>query len=154
LGGVYSGAVTRGLPTQLGLLLRQAHQRARKGFNDALEPLGLEGRHFGVLMTLSRLGPATQARLIVELNSDKSAMLRTVDDLEQRGLVQRRPVPDDRRSHTVELTAKGRQQTAAAGDVAERVGEQVFAGLTAAEQRTLRDLLARFVAGGAPTEIS
>jgi DNA-binding MarR family transcriptional regulator len=139
----------RALP-QLGLLLRLAHQRAAKAFSQALEPLGIESKHFGVLMTLGRLGPSPQARLIAELGSDKSTMQRTVDDLEARGLVQRRPVPDDRRSHTVGLTAKGRQQTAAASEIAGRVGDELFAGLTAAEQRTLQELLTRFVDGDAP----
>jgi len=140
--------VTHDLPPrpQIGLLLRLAHQRAAKAFSQALQPLDIEGRHFGVLTTLARLGPATQAQLIVELKSDKSTMMRTVDDLEQLGLVERRPVPGDRRAKTIALTDSGRQRVAAARDVAEQVADELLTCLSPAEQESLRTLLARFVA--------
>jgi MarR family transcriptional regulator, lower aerobic nicotinate degradation pathway regulator len=34
-------------------------------------------------------------------------MVRVIDDLEKAGLFERRPVPGDRRVHTVEMTPKG-----------------------------------------------
>jgi MarR family transcriptional regulator, lower aerobic nicotinate degradation pathway regulator len=137
-------AVTSPRP-ELGLLLRLAHQRAAKAFSDALQPLGIEGRHFGVLMTLARSGPRTQSQLIAELGSDKSSMVRTVDDLERLGLCQRRPVPGDRRARAVEMTTQGRGRFTAAKAVAERVGADLFGSLTDREQATLRDLLIRFI---------
>jgi DNA-binding MarR family transcriptional regulator len=132
----------------MGLLLRLAHQRAAKAFSEALQPLGIEGRHVGVLMTLARLGPLTQSQLIAELGSDKSSMVRAVDDLERLGLGVRRLVPGDRRARAVELTATGRERLVAARAIAEKVGEDLFGCLTEQEQATLRDLLSRFVAGG------
>jgi MarR family transcriptional regulator, lower aerobic nicotinate degradation pathway regulator len=126
-------------------LLRLAHQRAAKAFSNALQPLGIEGRHFGVLMTLARRGPLTQSQLIVELGSDKSSMVRTVDDLERLGLCQRRPVPGDRRARAVEMTTQGGERFTAARAVAQQVGDALFASLTDQEQATLRDLLTRFI---------
>jgi DNA-binding MarR family transcriptional regulator len=133
---------------ELGLLLRLAHQRAAKAFSEALRGLNIEGRHYGVLLTLARSGPLTQSQLIGELNSDKSSMVRAVDDLEQLGLAVRRPVPGDRRARTVELTAAGRTRLASARAVAEQVTSDLFGILTDREQTTLRELLARFVAAG------
>ena len=49
----------------------------------------------------------TQRELVDELGSEKSNMVRVVDDLEGAGLVERRPVPTDRRAHAVVMTAKG-----------------------------------------------
>jgi len=140
--------VTRQLPPgpQLGLLLRLAHQRAAKAFSHALQPLQIEGRHFGVLTTLARLGPMTQAQLIGELGSDKSTMLRTIDELERLGLVERHPVPGDRRARTIELTPVGRQRTSAATTVAAGVAKEVFGRLSQPEQEILRDLLTRIAA--------
>jgi MarR family transcriptional regulator, lower aerobic nicotinate degradation pathway regulator len=134
---------------ELGLLLRLAHQRAAKAFSEALQPLGLEGRHVGVLMTLARLGPSTQSQLIAELGSDKSSMVRTVDDLEHRGLAARRPVPGDRRARSVDLTTTGRERLASATTIAQHVGDDLFGCLTGREQATLRELLSRIVAAGA-----
>ena len=136
---------------EIGRLLALAHKQAARAFAEALEPLDLDGRLFGVMTALARLGPMTQARLIVELNSDKSTMLRTVDDLERRGLAERRPVPGDRRARTVALTPAGRARLTAGTEVAHRVAADLFGGMTTTEQTALRDLLARFVHGGSGT---
>jgi MarR family transcriptional regulator, lower aerobic nicotinate degradation pathway regulator len=136
----------RSVGPEVGLLLRLAHQRASREFSRELAPLEIEGKHFGVLMTLARLGPASQTRLIGELGSDKTAMTRTVDALERQGLVVRRPAPNDRRARTVELTPQGRSRLAEASEVAKRVSADLLACLSAEEQATLHGLLARFVA--------
>lgn len=128
---------------EIGRLLALAHKKAARAFAEALEPLGLDGRLFGVMTVLARRGPMTQARLIAQLNSDKSTMLRTVDDLERHGLAERRPVPGDRRARIVVLTPVGRERLAAGAEVAQRVAADLFGGLAAAEQVTLRDLLDR-----------
>lgn len=135
---------------EFGLLLRLAHQRAARQFSQALTPMGIEGKHVGVLMTLARLGPASQSRLIGELQSEKTAMMRTVDALEHQGLVRRRPVPGDRRARTIELTDKGRRHLTDAIKIAQRVTDDLLACLTPAEREHLRDLLARFVAADSP----
>jgi MarR family transcriptional regulator, lower aerobic nicotinate degradation pathway regulator len=133
---------------QVGLLLRLAHQRAARTFREALLPLGIDGRLFGVLSALGRLGPSTQARLIAELDADKSAMLRTVDDLEQRGLVERRSVPQDRRARTIALTSAGQECVAAAEQAARATSATLFASMDPAELLALRDMLSRFVSEG------
>jgi DNA-binding MarR family transcriptional regulator len=122
-----------------------AHAKAARAFGSALAPLALEGRHFGVLMTLARLGPVIQSRLITELHSDKSAIVRSVDDLESQGLVTRTPVPGDRRARTVTLTELGRHRLADGRDLAEQTGGRLFAGLDDAEVATLHRLLRRFL---------
>ena len=134
---------------EMGLLLRLAHQRAARAFSEALQPLGIEGRHVGVMMTLARLGPQTQSQLTIELGSDKSSMVRTVDDLERLELALRRPVPGDHQARTVELTAIGRERLAAARAIGEDVSNRLFGSFTDREQVTLRDLLGRFVAADA-----
>jgi DNA-binding MarR family transcriptional regulator len=133
------------LRAELGFLLRMSHSKASRAFAEALEPLAIEGRHFGVLMTLQRRGPLIQSRLTAELRSDKSAMVRTVDDLENLGYVTREPVPGDRRARTVTLTDLGRERLAAGGKLANDMGEVLFARFTEEELLSLRDLLRRFV---------
>ncbi|GLW35955.1 MarR family winged helix-turn-helix transcriptional regulator [Actinoplanes regularis] len=131
--------------TDIGRLLALAHKRATNAFAHALRDLDLDGRLFGVLSTLARIGPATQARLIVELHSDKSVMLRAVDDLERLGLVTREPVPHDRRARVVVLTEAGHRRLDAATGIARQVSAELFGWMSDAEQNVLRDLLERFV---------
>ncbi|MEV7629565.1 MarR family transcriptional regulator [Actinoplanes sp. NPDC089786] len=107
--------------------------------------LGLDGRRFGVLMALARVGPATQSRLVTELDGDKSTMMRTVDELEEAGLAERQAVPGDRRARAVALTALGRKRLAEARTIADDVAGRLFGDMAAGEQLALRDLLASVV---------
>ena len=96
-------------PYAVGQLLRRAHTRAARAFAEALAPLGIEGRHFGVLAVVAEHGPQTQRDLVERVGSDRVSMMRIVDDLEARALALRRPVPGDRRLRAVELTDRGRE---------------------------------------------
>jgi DNA-binding MarR family transcriptional regulator len=129
----------------IGPLLQRAHRHAADTFNAALTDLGIQGRHFGVLMTLRRLGPMTQARLAEQLGADKSAMVRMIDDLESRGLVERAHHSTDRRAVAVTLTEPGRTAFEQAETIARTVTDELFEGFTAAERAQFKQLLARFV---------
>lgn len=143
---------------QIGPLLRQAQRHSARAFSAALQPLGIEGRHFGVLFHLDLYGPLSQRRLMDLTGEDRSAMVRTIDDLERRGLAIRRPDPTDRRAHAVELTDAGRQLRAQAGAVGEKVAATLLDAFTAEEREALFVLLERFAAtpsrprSGGPTE--
>ena len=53
--------------------------------------------------------PLSQRQLMDYLGSDKSAMVRSIDDLEALELCIRKPDEHDRRAHAVELTARGKE---------------------------------------------
>ena len=61
-------------------------------------------------LALRRLAaqPLTLRALAERLAADPPYVTLMVDDLEKRGLVQRRPHPEDRRAKLVELTTAGR----------------------------------------------
>jgi DNA-binding MarR family transcriptional regulator len=129
----------------LGPLLQQAGKRASAAFAAALAPLGIEGRHFGVLLSLARRGPLNQRQLAGATGGDKSTMTRTIDDLAARGLVRRRPAEADRRANVVELTEEGRAAFTAAELVADRVNGELLAHMTPGERDDLRRHLQRFI---------
>ncbi|MFI7671565.1 MarR family winged helix-turn-helix transcriptional regulator [Nocardia sp. NPDC049526] len=130
---------------RLGLLLRQAHRRAAAAFAEALAPLELSGRHFGVMMLLAQDGTSTQKQLIADLGSDKAGMVRTVDELDRRGFVRRVQSPKDRRLYHLSLTDAGREVFVEARRLAGVAAQDIFADLTTAEQATLASLLSRVV---------
>jgi DNA-binding MarR family transcriptional regulator len=132
---------------EVGLLLRVAQRRAARAFAQALEPLGIEGKHMGVLLELAG-GPGSQRELIERTGGDKSSMVRIVDELERRGLAERRPAEHDRRAYAVSLTESGQALLAEARVIADRVGTELLAGLEPAERDSLRALLRRFIAAG------
>ena len=61
-------------------------------------------------LVLRRLAaePLTLSALAAQLTADPPYVTLMVDDLEERGLVERRPHPDDRRAKLVSLTPAGR----------------------------------------------
>jgi DNA-binding MarR family transcriptional regulator len=131
----------------IGFLLRQAHQRASSAFAEALEPLGISGRHFGVLHNLGRSGPLSQRELVDRVASDKASMVRTVDDLERAGLAARRPTPGDRRVHSVEITDRGREVLATADQTARHVAIRLMDHLDPVKRSQLVELLTEFLQG-------
>ncbi|MBG0855629.1 MarR family transcriptional regulator [Streptomyces spinoverrucosus] len=137
-------------PFALGLLLRRAHWRAAAVMEEALRPLGIELRHFAVLIVLVQRGPTAQRDLVTATGSDKAGIMRVVDDLERKGLAVRKSVPGDRRVRAVEITPAGVELFDAAHVAAEPLAERLVAELGDGEAERLRELLTRFAypAGG------
>ncbi|WP_210588947.1 MarR family winged helix-turn-helix transcriptional regulator [Streptomyces sp. GESEQ-35] len=131
-------------PFALGLLLRRAHWHAAGVMTEALRPLGIELRHFAVLIVLVDRGPTVQRDLAAATGSDKAGIMRVVDDLERRGLAVRRAVATDRRARAVEITPEGLELFDAAHGAAEPLAERLVAGLGPGEPEQLTDLLTRF----------
>jgi MarR family transcriptional regulator, lower aerobic nicotinate degradation pathway regulator len=75
------------------------------------------------------------------LGSEKSAMVRTVDDLERLGAAVRLPDPGDRRVRLVGLTSTGRDLLDQAQTLASDAAEDLFSVLSDDQQRQLRQLL-------------
>lgn len=133
-------------PFALGLLLRRAHWRAAAVMSEALRPLGIELRHFAVLLVLINRGPTEQRDLVGATGSDKAGIMRVVDDLERKGLAVRKSVPGDRRVRAVEITPKGTEVFDAAHLAAEPLAERLVSPMAPGEAQQLVDLLTRFTA--------
>jgi DNA-binding MarR family transcriptional regulator len=127
------------LLTQLGTL---AHMRLA----ERLRPLGLHPRHLGMLGHLTAAEGSSQQALADALGVHRSAMVALVDDLEARGLAERRRDPADRRAYTLHLTSEGRRRFTELRELADRQESELLAGLDAGEQRALVDLLRRLAA--------
>jgi MarR family transcriptional regulator, lower aerobic nicotinate degradation pathway regulator len=131
-------------PFALGLLLRRAHWHAAAVMSEALRPLGIELRHFAVLIVLVNRGPTEQRDLVEATGSDKAGIMRVVDDLERKGLAVRKSVPGDRRVRAVEITPKGLELFDAAHVAAQPLAERLVSVLGPGEAGALTDLLTRF----------
>jgi DNA-binding MarR family transcriptional regulator len=77
------------------------------------EALGVSWARVLVLRLLAA-EPKTLRALAEWLSADAPYVTLMVDDLEKRGLVRRKPHPEDRRSKLVQLTAAGRAAAARA----------------------------------------
>ncbi|MFE4963658.1 MarR family winged helix-turn-helix transcriptional regulator [Streptomyces sp. NPDC056660] len=131
-------------PFALALLLRRAHWRVAGVMTEALRPLGMELRHFAVLLVLVDRGPTVQRDLGAATGSDKAGIMRVVDDLERMGLAVRKAVPGDRRVRAVEITPRGVELFDAAHVAAEPLAEGLVADLGPGEREQLTGTLTRF----------
>jgi DNA-binding MarR family transcriptional regulator len=77
-----------------------------------LQKVGLTPGHLRVLMLLSSGEPRPMGALAHSMTCDASTMTWLVDRMEERGLVERRTNPTDRRVKAIALTSKGRQMVA------------------------------------------
>src|SRR5262245_10600392 len=91
------------LAGNLGWLLTQAHFNLVSEVAAALEPLGVSNRGYHVLAT-ARSGEYTQKELAERIGLDKTTMVVTVDELEQKGLAERKPSSTDRRARVISVT--------------------------------------------------
>ena len=131
-------------PFALGFLLRRAHWHAAAVMSEALRPLGIELRHFAVLIVLVNRGPTEQRDLVEATGSDKAGIMRVVDDLDRKGVAVRNSVPGDRRVRGVEITPKGLELFDAAHMAAQPLAERLVSVLGPGEAGQLTDLLTRF----------
>ena len=117
---------------------------AKQLLAEALAPLALAPREFW-LLALVREAPAAQRELAERCGLDPSSLVAVLDGLEERGWVERRRHPRDRRVHLIALTAAGAALYQRALPLAQRAEAAQLHGLGADERRQLMRLLRKLV---------
>lgn len=128
------------LDTQIGFLLRVAVQRHTAIFMSHMVEQ-LTQTQFAALAKLHEAGPCSQNQLGRLIYLDAATIKGVVDRLVLRGFVTALSDPKDRRRRAVTLTARGRQATEAAMEVAAEITAETLKPLTAEEQRVVARLL-------------
>lgn len=134
------------LSQRVGFLVAQLGSHAHRRFAARLAELDLHPRHFGMLSHLAASEGQSQQALSVALGIHRSAMVALVDDLEQRGLAERRRDPVDRRANTLHLTRRGRSTLARMERMAQEHEAELLAALDPSERSQLIALLQRVAA--------
>jgi DNA-binding MarR family transcriptional regulator len=134
------GGTTPGLEDFTGYLLKLAHARAHE-IADRSFPDGPHPREYSVLNAVAALGPLSQQRLADRLQVNRTLMVAVTDELERRGLVERRRDPADRRSYALHVTDSGARELERLHDEVERVDRSMTERLSDAERARLHELL-------------
>lgn len=96
-----------------------------------------------VLNALAGGSVRTQAALATSIGADKTRVIPVLDDLQERGLIERAPDPADRRVRLLGLTAPGRALHRAIQAEIRTAEEELMGGLPSEDQRAfLRTLSA------------
>jgi DNA-binding MarR family transcriptional regulator len=135
--------VPRAATTRLGLLLAVLGGNIEELAQAPLAELQLDGHDYKLLAILDADGPGTQHEIARLMNKAPGVIVAAVDKLESKGLVERQRDPADRRRSRVTPTPAGRAVLAQSDTVGDELVAEVLGGLSAAELRTLRELLTR-----------
>jgi DNA-binding MarR family transcriptional regulator len=134
------------LRESIGFLITRIHNRMHRAFLTALEPLGIEPRDFGTLVALEATGPVSQAELARHMGVSGASMVQIVDDLERRGLLERRRLATDRRTQVLYALPEVPEVLAEAARLGEDITEPLFDVLSHARRRRLLVLMRRLAA--------
>lgn len=98
-----------------------------------------------ILRTLKTNGSMTQRELADLCRMDVTNMSRTLDRLEENGLIQRSRPQNCRRSNLIELTELGHEKAGKVVDYFQRLDEKLCRGFTEEEMEQLLGYLQRII---------
>ncbi|GJD44379.1 hypothetical protein AFCDBAGC_2246 [Methylobacterium cerastii] len=126
-------------PLRVWFRFIRLNRRVTAAMSARLRGLGLSIPQFDVLSTLTEREGLTQQDLAARLYVTKGNVSGLIDRLVEAGLVERRPIPGDRRSHALHLTPVGADlaaqglaaQAAYVGQTLGRLGDDDLAAFEA-----------------------
>jgi len=105
---------------------------------------------YSVLVVVDQDGPMSQRELCDKVDLDRSTITDLLTRMERRGLILRRPDPEDGRRKSVVLTDEGRAERRRLRPLVEQVEKELTSALTGAEREALRDALRSMLDGSRP----
>jgi DNA-binding MarR family transcriptional regulator len=141
-------------PSGAALLLSRlgAHAAARLG--ERLQPLGLTPAHVGVLRLVAAEPGLSQQTLAERIGAAPSRVVKLLDELEDRHLLERRRSATDRRHHEVHLASAATEQLGQVRRVVSDNDAELTASLTPDELATLLTLLEKLAdSTGLPSDV-
>jgi DNA-binding MarR family transcriptional regulator len=130
---------------RLGYLLKHAQLHLSELTGKALEPYGIGGRQLAVLIAIDDALPQSQQEIARRLDVDRTSMVALVDELERKGLAERRSATSDRRKNVIVLTAAGKDTLRKATEASDAAEHELLGRLSDAEAATFRQMLQTIV---------
>lgn len=125
----------------LGFLVHDVSRLMRAAFDQRVKQIGLTRSQWRVLAHLLRHDGTTQSALADELEIGKASLGPMLARLAERGWVERRDDPTDRRVKRLYCTEKVQPVIADMWQIGRQLHRQVLAGLGRDEQRRLIEAL-------------
>lgn len=125
----------------IGYQLRMAQIALFKDFAAGLGEFEITPGLFGVLVIIEANPDLKQAALARATHLDRSTVVSVIDNLERRGLVERRAATNDRRSNALRITAEGAALLRKLKRQVNLHEKRLVQNFTAAERETFLTLL-------------
>lgn len=132
-------------PSTLAFLLSQVGIHASQRFAERIAEVDLNPPLFRILNLIDAAEGRSQQAIGEAIQVPPSRMVALVDELELRGLVERRPNPDDRRIRALYLTRRGRGALTRGREIAKAHEAEITRGMSDADRARLTRLLQKMV---------
>ena len=126
-------------------LIERTERQTKRYANAALKKAGIEitPEQWAILKRIDERDVINQ-REIAELTfKDPASVTRNIDMLEEKGLVSREAMENDRRAYSLVLTPAGKALVGKIIPIAQAVREQGMKGISAEDQARLKNILNR-----------
>ncbi len=124
-----------------GFLLGKVLQKMEIKFAEGLSPFEINARQYGVLLFIEGNPHCSQKDISEKLQIDRTTMVSHIDHLEGLGYVERTKNPNDRRSYSLLITAKGKDVLDSRWEFLTHTEAEVLAPLSEPEQQLLKEIL-------------
>lgn len=116
---------------QFPFAVARVTRRWRKMLDERLKDLGVTQARWSTMVYLEKGGEGlTQRELASLMAIENPTLVRLLDSLEQQGLIERRPCPNDRRARRLHLTNAGRAFMDDLSERAEVLREEMLEGIS------------------------
>ncbi len=133
-------------PTGAAFLLAQLGAHAADLFGERIAVLGITPPHAGILRIIAAMPSCNQQSLAKRLGVLPSRMVMLIDELAEKGVVERRRSQEDRRHSELILTKAGTQMMEKLGRLAAEHEASLCAALTLEEREVLAGLCRKIAA--------
>jgi DNA-binding MarR family transcriptional regulator len=124
-------------------LLKRLGYAAKEKSLAAYEAEGVHPYHVAIMLALDEGKHETQGAIADMLGYDRGQLVGLLDELEEKGLVERRRDPNDRRRHLVQATPEGKRALRRLRTLAQQVENDFLEPLSDDERAELHALLLR-----------
>lgn len=108
----------------------------------ALKPLELTQTHWVTLHNIHQLPPEqSQIQLAKAIGIEQPSLVRTLDQLEEKGLISRQTCASDRRAKRIKLTEKAEPLINEMEEVIGKTRDEILSGVSKQEVETLLHLI-------------
>ena len=126
---------------RMGKIINRLATLNRNDSNQRLKEYNLTGNEGSILMILKKNPEIYQEDIIKELQVDKSAVTRLLQNMVNKNLVKRIQSPDDKRYYLIAITKQGLEKQKLVDNVFSNKDRDIVAGLSKNEQIELRRML-------------
>jgi DNA-binding MarR family transcriptional regulator len=127
----------------IGYMLRRAQTAVFQDVFRAFAEVGIRPAQFSVLTVLAHNPGRTQSQVSAALGIKRTIFVALIDGLERRGLAERRPAANDRRSHALHLTGAGKATVRRLNRMVDKLEAGMVRRIGAHRRAVLLDLLRR-----------